>query len=149
MEFIREYVFLVAPWCAWFLAQTLKPLFEFVRTGKMRWAGATSSGGMPSSHSSTICALTTVLGWRFGLPSYQFAISFVMSVIVMYDAKGVRRAAGVQAMYLNTIKDDLQEFLNHGFKPETFKTNLGHTGNQVLVGALIGIIVGSFFGWKF
>ena len=98
-----------------------------------------TSGGMPSSHSALVLSLTTVIGSKRGLNSPEFAISAIFSVVVMYDATGVRRAAGRQAQVLNRIIDDL--FHREGLREERLRELIGHTPVEVIAGALLGILV--------
>ncbi|NIZ18706.1 divergent PAP2 family protein [Entomospira culicis] len=147
--FIQKYIFIITPFTAWVLAQWLKPLFEYLRTGSWDVHLVKGAGGMPSSHSSTMISLTTILGFARGVQSDIFALSFVTSLIVMYDARGVRQAAGSHAVYLNYIKDELTTLFGRGFTVEGFKTNLGHTSLQVAAGALLGLIIGLIYGFTF
>lgn len=99
-----------------------------------------SSGGMPSSHSSFVTALATMVGFDKGFSSTEFAMVAVFAVIVMYDASGVRRAVGKQAELLNQIVDD---FFHGKFdQHEKLKELVGHTPKEVLFGALLGILIG-------
>ncbi|MEM7772381.1 MAG: divergent PAP2 family protein [Cyanobacteria bacterium P01_E01_bin.6] len=121
-------------------AQVLKVLFELVRNGKATLKTLTETGGMPSSHSALVAALATGVGQTQGWSSSEFAIAFVVAVIVMYDASGVRQAAGNHARILNLMVDEL--FSN---KPDLvgdrLKELLGHTPLQVLVGSILGVAV--------
>jgi len=94
---------------------------------------------MPSSHTALVLSLTTVIGSKRGLNSPEFAISAIFSVVVMYDATGVRRAAGRQAQVLNRIIDDL--FHREGLREERLRELIGHTPVEVIAGALLGILV--------
>jgi acid phosphatase family membrane protein YuiD len=100
------------------------------------------SGGMPSSHSSTVSALATATYMEFGSGSFEFALAAVLAIIVMYDARGVRRETGIQAKLLNDI---LKLFEDMGRKElsayEKLKEFVGHTPLQVLMGALLGILL--------
>ena len=99
------------------------------------------SGGMPSSHSSTVCALTTSAAYCYGLGSAEFAISFVLAAVVMYDAMGVRRETGKQAKLLNLIMEqDFFKFDNELFQ-KRLKEFVGHTPLQVAAGAVLGIVL--------
>lgn len=100
------------------------------------------TGGMPSSHSASVAALATAAGLERGWSSPHFAISAVFGYIVIYDALGVRRQAGVHAELLNELVVELRHVLDEGFQPESLRTLLGHTGPQVLAGVLLGIAVG-------
>lgn len=127
---------------SWFMAQALKILSSLIVTKKLDLRQFFASGGMPSSHTSTVVGLTTAVGFVSGIESVQFAIAFIFSTVVMYDATGVRWHAGKQAEVLNYIMKNW-----HGNKkPEIFQQNLkiliGHTPFQVLAGALLGVLVG-------
>ena len=122
---------------ACFLAQLIK-----VFTGKEKRFDIkriTTSGGMPSSHTSFVTSLATVVGIVDGFNSTNFAIAVVFALIVMYDAAGVRRAVGKQATILNQMLEDLQ----HGklIQNEKLKELIGHTPFEVLGGAILGIVV--------
>ena len=97
------------------------------------------SGGMPSSHSATVCGLTTAALLKYGAGSFEFAVSFVLSMIVMYDAIGVRRETGKQAKLLNSILSENPLKLNAEVLQEKLKEYVGHTPLQVLAGAILGI----------
>ena len=96
------------------------------------------TGGMPSSHSAAVVALAISLGIRHGWGSPIFAVAAVFGSIVMYDATGIRRAAGMQAQLINDLVEELGHLFDDGFRPQALKTLLGHTYPQVLVGALLG-----------
>ena len=100
------------------------------------------SGGMPSSHSSTVCALATASLLRYGLESFEFAISFLFGIVVMHDAMGVRRETGKQAQVLNKLL--FEDFLNLDGEILTkkLKEYVGHSPLQVACGAVLGIIIG-------
>lgn len=121
---------------ACFLAQFIK-----VFTGKKRFelARILMSGGMPSSHSSFVTSLTTLVGIYNGFDSVEFAMCGVFSLIVMYDASGVRRAVGKQAVILNNIVKDLQN--KKHIEYETLKELVGHTPKEVICGAILGVVV--------
>jgi acid phosphatase family membrane protein YuiD len=95
---------------------------------------------MPSSHSAIVMALTAAVGKYSGLASPEFAIALIFSVVVMYDAAGLRRAAGRQAAVLNRLVDDLMHM--RGVEEQKLRELLGHTPVEVLVGAVLGIAVG-------
>ncbi|MBQ9605234.1 MAG: divergent PAP2 family protein, partial [Firmicutes bacterium] len=121
---------------AWFVAQVIKIILDLIRTKSLDWRLITSSGGMPSSHSSFVTSLATSIGLTQGFDSPMFAITFVLCMVVMYDAAGVRRAAGKQAAAINDIADILE---NYGFRmDENLKELLGHTPVEVAAGALLG-----------
>lgn len=124
----------------WFIAQFLKVIFVLVSEKKFDIRRFVGSGGMPSSHSSFVLALTTAVGYETGLDSALFAVCIVFSFIVMYDAAGVRRAAGKQAEILNNIIENHKQF-NLATTGERLKELLGHTPKQVFVGAILGILI--------
>ncbi len=128
---------LQATFVAWVTAQILKVLVELLWKHRLDLRLLTSAGGMPSSHSATVCGLATAVAIHDGLSSTLFAISVVLAVVVMYDAAGVRRAAGVQARILNQIIDEL--FQGHPISETHLRELLGHTPIQVIVGAVLGI----------
>ncbi len=123
------------------LAQLAKVIIVFIIHGKADFSRFIGTGGMPSSHASTVVTLTTCIGRSEGMGSPLFAACLIFSLIVMYDAAGIRRAAGQQARILNKII----EGWNHD-NPELMNTRLkellGHTPFQVLVGAIIGAAIG-------
>lgn len=128
-----------ATFFAWATAQVLKVLIELIWRRKLDLRLLTSAGGMPSSHSAIVCALATAVGIHDGVSSSLFAISLVLAVVVMYDAAGVRRAAGVQARILNQIIDEL--FQGHPISETRLRELIGHTPIQVVVGAALGIVL--------
>lgn len=124
---------------ACFLAQFIK-----IFTGKRKvvdFPRMFMSGGMPSSHSSFVTSLSTVIGIHKGFDSVEFVICVVFALIVMYDASGVRRAVGKQAAILNKIVEDLQN--KKHIEHETLKELIGHTPKEVILGAILGIAVGA------
>ena len=96
---------------------------------------------MPSSHSATVCALTTSSLYRYGAGSFEFAISFLFSMVVMYDAMGVRRETGKQAKLLNSILLQNPLTLSGELLQEKLKEYVGHTPLQVAAGAVLGILL--------
>jgi uncharacterized protein len=129
---------LVAPLVAWLLAQFLKVPFSFSRENGFDFQRMVSSGGMPSAHSALVTALATATGLVSGWGSSQFGITVVMAMIVMYDAAGVRQAAGEQARILNQIMREWRS--SKSFKDIHLHELLGHTPNEVYVGALLGVV---------
>ncbi len=124
---------------AWFIAQSIKIVLSLYKDKKLDLTRFVGSGGMPSSHTAFVMSLATSVGKISGWDSPGFAISLVLAFIVMYDAAGVRRAAGNQAKILNIIINDLAQHKPLG--EEKLKELLGHTPKEVLAGALLGIIV--------
>ncbi len=130
---------LISCMVAWFIAQTLKIVLSLYKDKKLDLTRFVGSGGMPSSHTSFVMSLATSVGKINGWESPAFAISVVLAFIVMYDAAGVRRAAGNQAKILNLIINDLAQHKPLG--EEKLKELLGHTPKEVLAGALLGIVI--------
>ena len=124
----------------WCIAQILKVVVGYVKKGRITFTLLLSSGGNPSSHSATVTALATSAGYQYGFDSAMFAISFVLAFIVMYDAAGVRRAAGEQAKIINRMMRELDEGKTENMHNE-LKELIGHTPFQVIVGALLGICI--------
>ncbi len=131
---------LIVALAACLLAQFLKLVVELVRHRKINFRVLFETGGMPSSHSALVTALTVGIGQTIGWASPAFAATTVFAVIVMYDAAGVRQAAGKQAKILNQIVDELfQE--KPEFHEERLKELLGHTPVQVILGSMLGLVV--------
>lgn len=126
---------------AWFIAQILKIILTFYSSRKIDLTRFVGSGGMPSSHTSFVMALSTSIGRLYGWDSAIFAISLSFAFVVMYDATGVRRAAGNQAKILNIIIEDLAH--NKPLANERLKELIGHTPKEVLAGAVLGILIGN------
>ncbi|XP_062091399.1 uncharacterized protein LOC133797497 [Humulus lupulus] len=124
---------------AWFFAQSTKVLLNFFVEKKWDFRFFFASGGMPSSHSALCTALSTSVALCHGVADSLFPVCLGFSLIVMYDAIGVRRHAGMQAEVLNMIVEDL--FQGHPISQRKLKELLGHTPSQVLAGAVLGIVV--------
>lgn len=140
MEFIREYKYIIVPFLVWFGIQLFKFVYDIVKEKKFNFKRLMQAGGMPSSHSAVVVVLTTMIAKAEGLTSPLFGVSLIFSFIVMYDAAGVRRAAGKQAKLLNKIVET--PGLSGVEVSERLVEVLGHTPVQVIVGALIGLLVG-------
>lgn len=123
-------------------AQLLKVFLILLLEGRWRPAAFMETGGMPSSHSAMVGAITTGVGITQGVGSPLFAVAAVLGLIVMYDATGVRHSNGVQARLLNELVAELRAVVREGFAPKPVKVLLGHTYLEVLIGLLIGIAVG-------
>ncbi len=132
---------LVSAIIAWFVAQTIKVILTLITSKKIDFERFVGSGGMPSSHSAFITALATSIGLHNGFKSPLFAVCACLSLVVMYDATGVRRSAGEQAKILNRIVAKLghENIKDTGKK---LKELLGHTPLEVIAGAVLGIVVG-------
>ena len=132
--------FLYVPLLVWFCIQVFKVITDLVKTKKFNFKRIMGAGGMPSSHSAVVTCLAAMVGKYQGFDTPIFAISVIFAMIVMYDAAGVRRAAGKQASLLNKIVET--PGLTGVQMQEKLVEVLGHTPIQVIVGAVIGIIVG-------
>ncbi|XP_024020966.1 uncharacterized protein LOC112091474 [Morus notabilis] len=124
---------------AWLAAQSIKVVLNFFVERKWDLRLLFASGGMPSSHSALCTALSTSVALCHGVADSLFPVCLGFSLIVMYDAIGVRRHAGMQAEVLNMIVEDL--FQGHPISQRKLKELLGHTPSQVLAGALLGLVV--------
>ena len=136
---------LVTAICASLLAQLIKVLFNLFTFHRFIAERMWGAGGMPSSHSATVCAMVVATGRHCGVGSSQFAIAAVLSIIVMYDAMGVRYETGEQAKLLNRM---FSEWMDQGAASFPFlggkklKEMVGHTPIEVLTGAVLGIVLG-------
>lgn len=137
---IYENKYLIIPLLTWFCIQLYKVIYDTITQKKFNWKRFLQSGGMPSSHSAVVMVLTVLIGKYEGFNSPIFALALLFSIIVMYDALTVRRAAGEHAKLLNKIvkTKNMNEVESNGVLAE----NLGHTPKQVIIGAIIGIIIG-------
>jgi uncharacterized protein len=126
-------------------AQALKLPIEYIKNRKINFRVLVGTGGMPSSHSALVTALAAGVGQVKGWDGVEFAIATIFAIIVMYDAAGVRQAAGKQARVLNQIIDEV--FQEHPvFNENRLKELLGHTPIQVIAGSILGIIMAGCFG---
>lgn len=122
------------------IAQASKLVIELAKNRKFNFRVLVTTGGMPSSHSALVTALATGVGQTVGWDSAEFAIATIFAIIVMYDAAGVRQAAGKQARILNQIIDEFfQE--KPEFNEARLKELLGHTPFQVIVGSILGVAI--------
>lgn len=125
----------------WFVAQLIKFVLVMVEEKRLNFERLVGSGGMPSSHSSFVTSMSTAVLLAHGVGSTAFAICVVFSLVVMYDASGVRRAAGKQAVILNKLVENFGKE-----KPEVtgerLKELLGHSPLEVFAGAFLGIVIG-------
>ena len=134
--------YLYVPFLLWLCIQTFKVIYDLVTTKKFNFKRIIGAGGMPSSHSAVVTCLATLVGKAEGTDSIMFAMATIFALVVMYDAAGVRRAAGKQAHLLNKIIET--PGLTGVEVQERLVEVLGHTPLQVIVGATIGIVVGLF-----
>jgi acid phosphatase family membrane protein YuiD len=132
--------FLLAPLVAWAIAQAAKVILTSVRQRRLNLRVLAETGGMPSSHAAIVMGMTTAVGKYAHVSSAAFAIALIFSFVVMYDAAGLRRAAGRQAAILNRLVEDLVHM--RGMQEQKLRELLGHTPVEVVVGAVLGIVVG-------
>ena len=130
-------IVLVAAFTAWAAAQVMKMIITYRKMGTVNIEILVASGGMPSSHTSLVVALATALAMEEGVGSPLFAIAVVFASVVMYDAAGVRRAAGKQASVLNKLIQELKA--EHTINDARLKELLGHTPTEVWAGAALGM----------
>ncbi len=123
----------------WVTAQTIKIVINSVKERKFNFRWLFSTGGMPSAHSSGVMALATAVGLQQGFDSAIFIVTFVIAVVIAFDAQGVRRSTGQQAEILNKIMDDI--YWRRKIQEDRLKELIGHTPFEVFVGSLIGIII--------
>ncbi|MBU2661086.1 divergent PAP2 family protein [Bacillus cabrialesii] len=149
MELLTNFP-LLSSLAAIIFAQVIKVPIQFIVSRKLDWSLVTSTGGMPSSHSAAVTALSTGVALEHGLGSSLFAVSAIFAVITMFDATGVRRHAGEQATVLNKLVIDFNRFVNEAKdfpkaeekeKQKKLKELLGHQPIEVFFGGLTGILL--------
>jgi acid phosphatase family membrane protein YuiD len=128
----------LAGFIAWMIAQLLKIVTHYIQHRELDLTRIVGSGGMPSSHSSLVMGISTGIGIKYGWGSDIYILALVFSVIVMYDASGVRRSVGKQAIILNRIIKNLYQ--HKKIQEAKLKEFVGHTPKEVFAGALLGII---------
>jgi uncharacterized protein len=127
--------------CAWALAQLSKVTVDIIRTRQFDFRVLSGTGGMPSSHTAIVTSLATSVAIVDGFKSTAFAIATILALIVMYDAAGVRRSVGKQAVVLNRILKELRERRPASYFEKDLRELIGHTTLEVFVGACLGIAV--------
>jgi acid phosphatase family membrane protein YuiD len=138
---------LISAFTAWALAQAIKVPLEFFHTHKWNWVLLLRAGGMPSSHSALVASAAHFIGlkWGFGAPLY--GVAFILAVVVIYDATGIRRQAGKHAEIINKMITDLTS--GHPLKEEQLREVLGHTPMEALAGTLLGVAVAQLYWFLF
>ncbi|HSL46669.1 MAG TPA: divergent PAP2 family protein [Anaerolineales bacterium] len=133
---------------AWALAQLIKVPLYFLQTRKWNWALLFTTGGMPSSHSALMTATTLAIGLYYGLDNPTFALGVALTMIVTYDAAGVRQQAGIHAQRINVIFGELMH--GHPVSERDLREVLGHTPLEVVGGILLGLAVatGQWLIWQ-
>lgn len=124
---------------AWIIGQSIKVAVGVIREKRFNFKWFVGTGGMPSSHSAGAAALATSVGYSCGLDSPIFAVTFIVALVTMFDAQGVRRSTGLQAEALNKIIDDI--YHKEKVKEERLKELIGHTPVEVFIGTALGILV--------
>lgn len=136
---------LVTAGLAWAIAQIIKTILDLLISGKLNFERLVGAGGMPSCHSATVVSLATITALLCGVGSPQFAFTAIFAIVVIYDARGVRRETGNQAVIINEIMDYLKNpndpiYKNPQFSQEKLKELVGHTPLQVFFGGLLGFV---------
>lgn len=140
-EGIAANQFFISAALGWLIAQVLKTIIHTALTKTFVAERMVGSGGMPSSHSSTVCALATSTYFQYGSNSFEFALASFFAIVVMYDAIGVRRETGIQAKVLNEMMDLFSNMGKGVSMEDKLKEFVGHTPLQVLAGAILGIVI--------
>lgn len=138
MGLFNNYV-LIAALIAWAIAQLIKVPIEYLHTHRWNWALLVQAGGMPSSHSALVVAAAHAIGLSVGFNSALFALAFVICMVVIYDATGIRRQAGIHAERINAMINDLAA--GNPLKQDQLAEVLGHTPGEVLGGIILGLLV--------
>lgn len=123
----------------WFLAQALKIPIDTFQSHQWNWALFFAAGGMPSSHSALVTSTAAAVGLHYGFDSPLFAVAVAVAMVVVYDATGIRRQAGMQAQKINVLVEELLQ--GHPISEEHLREVLGHTPLEALGGVLLGITV--------
>lgn len=124
---------------AWIIAQTVKVVIGVIRQRKFDFRWFVGTGGMPSSHASGASCLATAIGFEYGFNGVYFALAASYALVVMFDAQGVRRAAGKQAQILNKITEDI--YWQGKINENRLRELIGHTPIEVVMGCLLGIFI--------
>ena len=134
---------------SWLIAQIAKVIINAILNKKWSIERLIGDGGMPSCHSATVCSAATACGWIYGFDSVVFSVAFVLAVVVMHDAMGVRRETGKQATVIKEIADVINTNVidddDEDINIKKLKELVGHTPLQVVVGALLGAVIALAF----
>jgi acid phosphatase family membrane protein YuiD len=133
---------------AWFLAQALKVPMDLIRERRWNWALFFAAGGMPSSHSALVTSTALAVGLHIGFDTPLFAVGVALAMVVVYDATGVRRQAGMQAKKINILVEELLK--GHPISEQHLREVIGHTPLEALGGVLLGLVVavGLWLWWR-
>lgn len=143
-DIFRNRLFMCAV-LGWFFAQVLKCIIIVIKDKKVDLSRMIGSGGMPSSHTSFTVSLATIMGLTYRFDSAHFALAATLALIVMYDAAGVRQATGKHAKLLNEIVEVVMSGGDWAKANVRLKELIGHTGKEVVAGAILGIIIALLF----
>ena len=136
---------LIAAILSWTIGQFLKAPLDYVLNKRWNWGIILSPGGMPSSHSALVTSVTLAIGLQDGFSSPLFALAFAIGMIVIYDAAGVRRQAGIHAERINDMMESF--FKGSGIPEKELKEVLGHTPVEVITGVILGIVISVVLYW--
>ena len=145
MDWLKDLLsnrFLIAGVAGWFIAQVIKSIIYACINKKWNWERMIGDGGMPSGHSATVTALTTISALTYGFNSFQFAVTMLLAIIVCHDAMGVRLETGKQAVVINELIKAFEDLLKDDLPETKLKEFVGHTPVQVLAGVGVGILTG-------
>jgi hypothetical protein len=145
--FLQNHVLLTGM-AGWFLAQVLKIPVDCLLERRWNWALFFAAGGMPSSHSCLVTSTAMAVGLYYGFESPLFAVSVALALVVVYDATGVRRQAGMQAQKINVLVEELLK--GHPINEQHLREVIGHTPLEALGGVFLGLIVavGLWLLWR-
>jgi acid phosphatase family membrane protein YuiD len=146
LETILQNKVLISSLIAWLLAQVLKVPFELLRSHRWKWGMLFYAGGMPSSHSALMVGATHAIGLHYGFDDPIFALGVAITMIVVYDAAGVRRQAGMHAERINLLFEELLR--GQMWNEKELREVIGHTPLEVTGGVLLGIIVATLY-WMY
>ncbi|MBQ7387750.1 MAG: divergent PAP2 family protein [Clostridia bacterium] len=143
-DFLNNNIILVTL-ISWFIAQVVKVIVNAAVNKKWSLERLIGDGGMPSCHSATVCSAATACGWVYGFDSVVFAVAFVIAIVVMHDATGVRRETGKQATVIKEIADVINTNVidddDEDINIKKLKELVGHTPLQVVAGAVLGVVI--------
>jgi acid phosphatase family membrane protein YuiD len=139
-DLIHNQILIIAV-ATWAITQILKVVVILVQEKRVAWNYFITSGGMPSSHTATVCSLATAIAMTMGTGSVYFSIAVVLAIIVMYDAAGVRQSVGQHSVVLNRIVKEFSFKATKLDREKDFREFIGHTPFQVFIGALLGIFI--------
>jgi len=139
---------LLSALAAWGLAQGLKIPLDYFQTRRWNWALLLSVGGMPSSHAALVVAVAHAIGLYEGFGTPLFGLAVVVCMVVIYDATGIRRQAGIHAQTINILVDELLR--GHPVSEKQLREVLGHTPLEALGGFILGLVVTQllWFLWR-